>query len=95
MTALLEKIDQIIGHALTNTEVCELFFRNFNLFALTFYLLTSKERDIHCSHGVKQNLATRTHNKNLYEDTTYTVHHHVIHAIVLCSLTQNTQHPTS
>ena len=48
-----KKNDHVLSQALIDTQAYENFQDKFQLFTLTFHLLTPQERDLHCSHDIK------------------------------------------
>ena len=51
--SMIEKNDNIISTALKNIKTYESYFNKFNHFALIFHFLSSKERNLHCSHEIR------------------------------------------
>ena len=54
-------LDNIFARALTKTKAYEYYFNKFDQVDLTFYFLTPKERDIHCSHEILMTKLTHTY----------------------------------
>ena len=47
-----KKNDHVLSQALIDTQAHESFQDKFQLFTLTFHILTTQERDLHCSHDI-------------------------------------------
>ena len=52
LNRLDKKHDHIFSEALSDIQAYEPLHKKFQTFSLTFYLLTPKERDLHCSHDI-------------------------------------------
>ena len=64
-TAWIKKYNHIINTALRDTKAYDSYFKKFNQFSLTFTFLTSKDRDLHCSHQIKLR-TNQTHTNTYY-----------------------------
>ena len=70
-----KKLDHIISEALIDTQAYQSFYNHFQLFTRTFHLLSSQERDLHCSHDIM----LRTKQTQTYTNYRFIQNHFDLH----------------
>ena len=70
-----KKLDHIISEALIDTQAYQSFYNHFQLFTRTFHLLSSQERDLHCSHDIM----LRTKQTHTYTNYRFIQNHFDLH----------------
>ena len=93
INSLDKKYDHVLSAALRNIQIYDSYFNKFNNFSLTFHFLTSKERDLLCSHDVM----LRTKQTHTYTYYKFIQHHYTLYTpsytiIDIIILTPNIPH---
>ena len=93
-----KKFDHVISTALCDIKAYDPYFNKFNLFSLTSNFLTTKERNLHCSHQIMlrtKQTYTYFYYKFIQHHYTHLIHHHETRNIDSNLLTLNILHPSS